>query len=556
MLGRIVADGHPEPELVDPNLTNLVAKVATKTLKVYNPEGSPHIYAVDCGLKYNQLRCFLSRGAKVTLVPWDHPLDEDKYDALFLSNGPGDPQMCDVTVRHLKKLLPIARKPVFGICLGHQLMAVAGGCKTYKMPFGNRGHNQPCQHEATGRCYITSQNHGYAVDASSLPSDWLKLFTNKNDGSNEGIVHKEKPFFSVQFHPEHSAGPEDLECLFDFFLSLAQDPCNENKWNLPTKLNDFLKFKPSSLVPSSFFPTKKLKKVLILGSGGLSIGQAGEFDYSGSQAIKALKEEGIVTVLINPNIATVQTTKGLAEKVYFSPISPEFVQQVVECERPDGVLLTFGGQTALNCGISLEKKGIWKKYGVNILGTPIQSIILSEDRKMFAELVESIGEKVAPSSAVTSVDEAIAAAASIGYPVLARAAYTLGGLGSGFANTPDELTKLATTAFSHSSQLIIDKSLKGFKEVEYEVVRDAFDNCITVCNMENLDPLGIHTGESIVVAPSQTLTDREYHKLRTTALKVIRRLGIVGECNIQYALNPHSEDFYIIEVRLDQWTAS
>jgi len=290
------------------------------------------------------------------------------------------------------------------------------------------------------------------------------------------------------------------------------------------------------------------RKVLILGSGGLSIGQAGEFDYSGSQAIKALQEHKIQTVVINPNIATVQTSKGLADKVYFLPLIPQYVEQVICSERPDGVLLTFGGQTALNCGVELQKSGVFEKYGVRVLGTPIQSIIETEDRKIFAERVNEIGEKVAPSAAVFSVAEALEAAEKLGYPVLARAAFSLGGLGSGFANCAEELRRLAQHAFAHSSQLIIDKSLKGWKEVEYEVVRDAYDNCITVCNMENVDPLGIHTGESIVVAPSQTLSNREYHRLRTTALNVIRHFGVVGECNIQYALSPTSEEYYIIEV--------
>lgn len=295
-------------------------------------------------------------------------------------------------------------------------------------------------------------------------------------------------------------------------------------------------------------PEKRPRKVLILGSGGLSIGQAGEFDYSGAQAIKAMKEEKIQTVLINPNIATVQTTKGLADKCYFLPLTPKYVEQVIKAERPNGVLLTFGGQTALNCGVELNRAGVWKKYNVQILGTPIQSVIETEDRKIFAERVAEIGECVAPSEAVYSVQEALEAAKRLGYPVMARAAFSLGGLGSGFADNENDLETLAQQALAHSSQLIIDKSLKGWKEVEYEVVRDAFDNCITVCNMENLDPLGIHTGESIVVAPSQTLSNKEYNMLRTTALKVIRHFGVIGECNIQYALSPHSEEYYIIEV--------
>lgn len=389
---------------------------------------------------------------------------------------------------------------------------------------------------------MTSQNHGFAIDAENLPFGWDRLFTNANDGSNEGIIHKTLPYFSVQFHPEHTAGPEDLECLFDLFLELVSKYETKNI-NAKELLTDKLRYFPLEPVIADV-----PNKVLIIGSGGLSIGQAGEFDYSGSQAIKALREENIQTVLINPNIATVQTSKGLADKVYFLPLIPEYVEQVIRVERPGGVLLTFGGQTGLNCGVELQKAGVFQKYGVKILGTPIQSIIDTEDRKIFSERIAAIGEHVAPSMAAYSVQEALEAAEKLGYPVMARAAFSLGGLGSGFANNKEELKTLALQALAHSSQLIIDKSLKGWKEVEYEVVRDAFDNCITVCNMENVDPLGIHTGESIVVAPSQTLSNREYNMLRTAAIKVIRSFGVVGECNIQYALNPNEEQYYIIEV--------
>ncbi|XP_017891832.1 CAD protein [Ceratina calcarata] len=552
ILGRIVYEPPAQnplpsllPPIADPNKRNLVAEVVQPVKKCYNPDGSPRICVVDCGLKYNQLRCLINRHARVDVVPWNHNLNEVKYDGLFLSNGPGDPSKCEITTNNLRSILESrSHKPIFGICLGHQLLCTAAGCVTYKMSYGNRGHNQPVTHHGTGRCYMTSQNHGYAVDASQLPADWEPLFTNTNDNSNEGVVHSTLPYFSVQFHPEHTAGPQDLECLFDVFLDAVIDAANGSQQiSIKERLNNKLRFN---------IDNDKLlarpKKVLILGSGGLSIGQAGEFDYSGSQAMKALREECIQTLLINPNIATVQTSKGMADKVYFLPIIPEYVEQVIQSERPDGVLLTFGGQTALNCGVELEKNGIFKKYNIDILGTPIQSIIETEDRKIFAERIAEIGEKVAPSAAAYSIQEALDAAEKLGYPVMARAAFSLGGLGSGFANSKEELRRLGQQAFAHSNQLIIDKSLKGWKEVEYEVVRDMYDNCITVCNMENVDPLGIHTGESIVVAPSQTLSNKEYNMLRTTALKVIRHFGIVGECNIQYALNPNTEEYYIIEV--------
>ncbi|KAJ3130486.1 carbamoyl-phosphate synthase (glutamine-hydrolyzing) cpa2 [Nowakowskiella sp. JEL0407] len=289
-------------------------------------------------------------------------------------------------------------------------------------------------------------------------------------------------------------------------------------------------------------------KVVVVGSGGLSIGQAGEFDYSGSQAIKALKEEGVHTILVNPNIATIQTGKDLADTVYFLPINPEYIEYVIQRERPDGILLTFGGQSALNCGVALDKLGVLEKYNVRVLGTPIRTLELSEDRDLFANALKDIGIPVAESTAVESVDDALAAAARIGYPVIVRSAYTLGGLGSGFAADAEELRQLSTKSLSLAPQILVERSMKGWKEVEYEVVRDAENNCITVCNMENFDPLGIHTGDSIVVAPSQTLSDKEYHLLRTAAIKIIRHLGVVGECNVQYALNPKSLEYCVIEV--------
>ena len=292
----------------------------------------------------------------------------------------------------------------------------------------------------------------------------------------------------------------------------------------------------------------KIKKVLLLGSGALKIGEAGEFDYSGSQALKAMKEENITTVLINPNIATVQTSEGIADKIYFLPVTPQFVEKVIERERPDGILLAFGGQTALNCGVELYRSGVLERYGVKVLGTPVQAIMDTEDRELFVEKLDQIDVKTIKSHAVESVSDAKAAAAELGYPVIVRAAYALGGLGSGFCDNEAELTALTEKALSFSPQVLVEKSLKGWKEVEYEVVRDRFDNCITVCNMENFDPLGIHTGESIVVAPSQTLTNEDYHYLRKLAIKIIRHIGIVGECNVQYAFDPDSMDYRVIEV--------
>ncbi len=291
-----------------------------------------------------------------------------------------------------------------------------------------------------------------------------------------------------------------------------------------------------------------IKKAIILGSGALKIGEAGEFDYSGSQALKALKEEGVETILINPNIATIQTSENIADKIYFLPVTPYFVEEVIKKERPQGILLAFGGQTALNCGVALFKSGVLEKYNIEVVGTPVQSIIDTEDRDIFAKMLAEINVKTPQSIAAANMTEAREAAKKVGFPIIIRAAYTLGGLGSGFCENEEELETLAAKAFSYSPQILVEESIKGWKEVEYEVVRDKFDNCITVCNMENFDPLGIHTGESIVVAPSQTLSNSEYHKLRAISIKIIRRVGVVGECNVQFALDPDSEDYRVIEV--------
>lgn len=497
------------------------------------------------GLKYNQLRCLVSRGVEVLVVPWDYNFPQlagKDYDGLFISNGPGDPALLAATIRNISTAMTEGRTPIFGICLGHQLLARAAGATTVKLKFGNRGHNIPCTSKLSGKCYITAQNHGYAVDTMSLPKDWEELFVNANDQSNEGIRHKHRPFFSVQFHPESTPGPRDTEFLFDVFVGTVKGSVT----SVEALLQPVLFPGGTTEENEKLHPRVVVKKVLVLGSGGLSIGQAGEFDYSGSQAIKALKQEGIYTILINPNIATIQTSRGLADKVYFLPVTAEFVRKVIRHEHPDAIYVTFGGQTALQVGIQL--KGEFEELGVRVLGTPIETIITTEDRELFARSMESIGENCAESASASSVEEALRAVKDIGFPVIVRAAYALGGLGSGFAHSENELEELCNKAFAASPQVLIERSMKGWKEIEYEVVRDVRDNCITVCNMENFDPLGIHTGDSIVVAPSQTLSDEDYNMLRTTAVNVIRHLGVVGECNIQYALNPFSREYCIIEV--------
>jgi len=513
-----------------------------------------NILVIDCGIKNSQLRALLKNNIQLTIVDTKYNFLEEvfdnTYDGIFISNGPGDPTNSQFVVEQLKVLFKCEKPiPVFGICYGHQLIGLASGNTIGKMKYGNRGHNIPCNLIGTQKCYITSQNHGYEVllnennenNENNELFQWNELFINSNDQTNEGLIHKEKPFFSVQFHPEARAGPTDTLFLFDIFIKRCK-----TVFNIRDRIYEIVNENTASSINYVKDIKNKIRKILILGSGGLSIGQAGEFDYSGSQAIKAFKEENVEVILINPNIATIQTSKGLADKIYYLPVTPEYVKQVIDKEHPDGISLSFGGQTALNCGVLLYEQGHLEN--IKILGSSLETVMDAEDRERFKNILEEIGEYTAPSKVVSNVFEALEFSKEIGFPLLIRSSFALGGLGSGFANDKEEMLDILSIAFNNNSQVIIDKSLKGWKELEYEIVRDAYDNCISVCNMENIDPLGIHTGESIVVAPSQTLTDKEYNCLRTVAFKVIRRLGIIGECNIQYALDPESSKYYIIEV--------
>ncbi|CAJ1020436.1 Carbamoyl-phosphate synthase small chain, CPSase domain/Glutamine amidotransferase class-I/Peptidase C26/Carbamoyl-phosphate synthase L chain, ATP binding domain/ATP-grasp domain/Carbamoyl-phosphate synthetase large chain, oligomerisation domain/D-ala D-ala ligase C-terminus/MGS-like domain/Arginosuccinate synthase, putative [Leishmania lindenbergi] len=521
-LGKMIVAGNDVP-FMDPNTRNLVAEVSTKT-RVTHGHGTLRILVIDMGVKLNTLRCLLKHDVTLIVVPHDWDITTEVYDGLFITNGPGNPQMCASTIRSVRWALQ-QDKPVFGICMGNQMLCLAAGGSTYKMKYGHRGQNQPCKCTLDGRVVITTQNHGFAVDFKTLPLDeWEEYFINSNDGSNEGLWHKTKPFCSVQFHPEGRCGPQDTEYLFGEYVRRVKE----------SKVKEVAKLKP--------------RKVLVLGAGGIVIAQAGEFDYSGSQCLKSLREEGIETVLINPNIATVQTDDEMADHIYFVPLTVEAVERVIEKERPDGILLGWGGQTALNCGVKLDELGILKKYNVQVLGTPVSVIAVTEDRELFRDTLLQINEQVAKSAAVTSVEEAVVASKEIGFPMMVRAAYCLGGQGSGIVENIEELRHKVEVALAASPQVLLEESVAGWKEIEYEVVRDIYDNCITVCNMENFDPMGIHTGESIVVAPSQTLSNDEFHMLRSASIKIIRHLGIVGECNIQYGLDPFSHRYVVIEV--------
>ena len=553
MPGMMVATGDDSdtaiPPLDEAWMKMVVGRVSCLSpYKVGPPALSPSLLLVDLGVKASQISCLMEAGFKsIQVVPWYTDLvqaleDFPTIQAVFLTNGPGDPQdLEDRTVTQVRRLMESRpRFPIFGICLGHQVLALAAGATTYKLPYGNRGVNIPVAFSQNKmRAYITSQNHGYAVDEASLPASWQPLFTNLNDGSNEGIVASHGRWFSVQFHPEARAGPRDTKFLFDIFYKLVNED-GSSFFDLTSHLI-------SQPIQGPLASGPRRYKVLVLGSGGLSIGQAGEFDYSGSQALKAYKTYGLTTIVVNPNIATVQTTTegGIADKVYSVPITPKWVSQIVEMERPDYVAVSFGGQTALNCAVALTD--VFERFGVKVLGTPLEAIVVTEDREKFNALVEAQGASCAPSATLEDKDLLHAKAKDLGYPVLVRSGFALGGLGSGFASGPEELDSLLEAA--PPGPITLDKSLKGWIEVEFEIVRDGLGNSITVCSMENFDPVGVHTGESIVVAPCLTLDDVTIQRLRSLALVMAKAIGIVGECNIQYALNPEClDEVYVIEV--------
>ena len=486
------------------------------------------IAVVDYGVKSNILRSLRERGARVVVLPhtatWAE-VESSGADGLVLSNGPGDPAVLDGPVELARQAL--GRIPMFGICLGHQVLGRAAGATTSRLPYGHHGANHPVKDLDTGRVHITSQNHEFQVDAASIPAgDFYVSQRNLNDGSVEGLGHRKLPAFSVQYHPEGCPGPQDNQHLYDRFLEMVRERA------------------PAVRAVAGMKELPRPRKVLILGSGPIVIGQAAEFDYAGTQACKALREEGIETVLVNSNPATIMTDEEVADRVYLEPLTVEAVEKVIERERPDALLPTLGGQTGLNLATDLANAGVLERHGVRLLGATIATIRKAEDRQAFKQMLEDIDEPVPVSRVCESPAEVKEFAAASGLPLVIRPAYTLGGTGGGFVTTEQDLERVAIGGLAASPihQVLVERSLWGWKEIEYEVMRDGADTCITVCNMENLDPMGVHTGDSIVVAPAQTLSDRDHQMLRSSAIRIIRALGIEGGCNVQFALNPRGGD--------------
>jgi carbamoyl-phosphate synthase large subunit len=497
------------------------------------------VAVIDYGLKRNQLRALCSRGAEVVIVRQDARIEDvlrHEPHGVVLSNGPGDPARLPHAVQLCRHLLE-RRIPLLGICLGHQILGQAAGATTSRLRFGHHGGNHPVRDAESGAVYVTSQNHEFQVDAESLPADsgWYVSERNLNDNSVEGLRHRELPAFSVQYHPEGAPGPQDRAGVFDEFLELCR-PQGAHRLGRTTLIGSPVVEKP--------------KCVLVIGSGPVIIGQAAEFDYAGTQACRALREEGIRVVLVNSNPATIMTDDSSADAVYVEPLTVEVVERVIAAERPDGLLATLGGQTGLNLAVALDDAGVLERYNVRVLGTGLRAIRTAEDREKFKDLLTSIGEPTPESATVGTLADARALRERMGLPLVVRPAFTLGGTGGGLCETEERYaeTILAGLAASPISQVLVERSLAGWREIEYEVVRDAAGTCITICNMENLDPMGVHTGDSMVVAPAQTLTDREHQQLRSAALRIINALGIEGGCNVQFALAPDSHEYHVIEV--------
>src|SRR5256884_237487 len=492
------------------------------------------VAVIDYGVKANILRSLRERGCRVVVMPHTATWADVQAigaDGLVLANGPGDPAVLDAPVELARAAL--GRIPLFGICLGHQILGRAAGATTSRLPYGHHGANHPVKDLDTGHVHITSQNHEFQVDAASIPDgDFYVSQRNLNDGSVEGLGHRTLPAFSVQYHPEGCPGPQDNQHLYDRFIDMVRSGA------------------PLVKAVAGMKEQPRPRKVLILGSGPIVIGQAAEFDYAGTQACKALREEGIETVLVNSNPATIMTDEELADRVYLEPLTVEAVERIIAREKPDAMLPTLGGQTGLNLATDLANAGVLDRHRVRMLGATIETIRKAEDRQAFKQMLEEIGEPVPVSRVCESMEAVKDFAGATGLPLVIRPAYTLGRAGGGFVATDADLDRVAARGLAASPihQVLIERSLWGWKEIEYEVMRDGADTCITVCNMENLDPMGVHTGDSIVVAPAQTLSDRDHQMLRSSAIRIIRALGIEGGCNVQFALDPKSSQYYVIEV--------
>ena len=580
---------RPYAEPLDPTLHRGVVLSGSE-----NAWRGVRVVVLDYGVKLNQVRALCSRGAEVILVRQDARIEDVlRHDphGVVLSNGPGDPSRLPHAVQLCRDLLE-RRVPLLGICLGHQILGQAAGASTSRLGFGHHGGNHPVRDTELGTVYVTSQNHEFQVDGASLPegSGFYVSERNLNDGSVEGLRHRELPAFSVQYHPEGAPGPQDRAGVFDEFLrmcsggragggnSLAQttlrgspsrndlasrsvEPLRELATNPHPPLAEDLGGNGTSAVDApgaasassagtSDLSAELPKCVLVIGSGPVIIGQAAEFDYAGTQACRALREEGIRVVLVNSNPATIMTDDSSADAVYVEPLTVEVLERIIIAERPDGLLATLGGQTGLNLAVALDDAGVLERHDVRVLGTGLRAIRTAEDREQFKELLAAIGEPAPESATVASLAQARALRERMGLPLVVRPAFTLGGTGGGLCETEERYTEtvLAGLAASPISQVLIERSVAGWREIEYEVIRDASGTCITVCNMENLDPMGVHTGDSMVVAPAQTLTDREHQQLRSAALRIINALDIQGGCNVQFALAPDSHEYHVIEV--------
>ena len=585
---------RPYAEPLDPTLHRGVVLSGSE-----NAWRGVRVVVLDYGVKLNQVRALCSRGAEVILVRQDARIEDVlRHDphGVVLSNGPGDPSRLPHAVQLCRDLLE-RRVPLLGICLGHQILGQAAGASTSRLGFGHHGGNHPVRDTELGTVYVTSQNHEFQVDGASLPegSGFYVSERNLNDGSVEGLRHRELPAFSVQYHPEGAPGPQDRAGVFDEFLGLCSggragggnalaqttlrgspsrndlasrsvEPLRElatHSLPLPAladvdQLGEHAHAGRGSEAasaavaeaPALLAMPEKPKCVLVIGSGPVIIGQAAEFDYAGTQACRALREEGISVVLVNSNPATIMTDDSSADAVYVEPLTVEVLERIIIAERPDGLLATLGGQTGLNLAVALDDAGVLERHDVRVLGTGLRAIRTAEDREQFKELLAAIGEPAPELATVASLAQARALRERMGLPLVVRPAFTLGGTGGGLCETEERYTEtvLAGLAASPISQVLIERSVAGWREIEYEVIRDASGTCITVCNMENLDPMGVHTGDSMVVAPAQTLTDREHQQLRSAALRIINALDIQGGCNVQFALAPDSHEYHVIEV--------